>query len=80
MKMYQNMYDRIKHMDMEEMRNLIYWVYLCGNRDGRECLEDDFHESCFFGGGMLVSEAASLMPKNDVSDLWDMFDDIYGKG
>ena len=74
-----NMYERIKTMTMEEMRNFVYWIYLCGTRDGRDCLEDNFHKSCYFGGAMLIEEASSLMPKNDVEDLWDAFEEIYGK-
>ena len=74
-----NMYERIKTMTMEEMREFVYWVYLCGNRDGRDCLEDDFHESCFFGGSMLVKDMSSIMPKNAVSDLLDVFEEAYGE-
>jgi len=35
-----NMYDRIKFMTQDEMREFIYWVYMNGNQDGQMQLCD----------------------------------------
>ena len=71
------MYSRIKNMTMEEMQHFVYWVYLCGNKDG----EDGVCDSAlgFFGGYMLTKERAELMPNDSIDDLWDRFEQIYRK-
>ena len=68
------MYDRIKRMSKEEMREFIYLVYYSGNKDGREYFCDDFHESSYFGGTMLGKEAKEIMPNDKVDDLWNTWE------
>lgn len=75
----ERMYDRIKRMTTEEMERFIYWVYLCGNRDGCQHLEDSPGKWSFFGGHMLTEERTDLMPNDSIDDLWDMFEQTYGK-
>ena len=65
----ETMYERIKRMTEEEMQEFIYWVYLCGNRDGQEGLEDS--PGGFFGGFMLTKKVSEVMPHNKVADLWE---------
>lgn len=67
----ETMYDRIKRMTEEEMKTFIYWVYLCGSRDGQNSLEDS--PDGFFGGHILEENAEELMP-NGVDSLWDCFE------
>lgn len=71
----ETMYERIKKMTEEEMREFVYWVYLCGNRDGEKGLEDS--PSGYFGGYMLTMDAKQVMPNDSTSDLWDNFKEIY---
>lgn len=74
----ETMYERIKRMTFEEMREFIYWVYQNGNRDGQNNLEDSPYIS-YFGGMMLEKEAKEVMPNDDVkNDLWDLFEQVYG--
>lgn len=61
------MYECIKKMDMEEMRDFIYWVYMCGNKDGEENLCDTYGDS-YFGGAMLSMDAEDVM--NDMNAYW----------
>ena len=71
----ETMYERIKRMTPEEMRQFVYWVYLCGNRDGQKNLEDS--PGSYFGGYMLNMNAKQVMPNDNVNDLWDNFKEIY---
>lgn len=65
----ETMYERIKRMTEEEMRQFIYWVYLNGNRDGwTECCDS---ESSYFGGYMLTLPANEVIPNGDVDSLMD---------
>lgn len=73
----ETMYDRIKRMTKEEMRQFVYWAYLCGNRDGAKNLEDS--PNSYFGGHMLNLEAKTVMPSDDINDLWDTFEEIFNK-
>ena len=73
-----NMYERVKSMSPEELRQFVYWVYMCGNRDGREHLEDSPVIS-YFGGAMLNMDSTEVMPNNNVKDLWDNFEKVYNK-
>lgn len=54
------MYEHIKNMSMKEMREFIYWVYMCGNKDGKENLCDTYDNS-YFGGMMLTMRAESVI-------------------
>ena len=69
------MYERIKRMTPAEMDNFVYWVYLCGNRDGAKGLEDS--PGGYFGGHMLDMDAKQVMPNDNVNDLWDNFKEIF---
>ena len=71
----ETMCERIKKMTEEEMRQFVYWVYLCGNRDGEMGLEDS--PRGYFGGHMLMMDAKRVMPNDNVSDLWDSFEKIW---
>lgn len=73
-----NMHERIKAMTQEEMREFIYWVYMNGNKDGEMNLCDSPAAS-YFGGAMLEYDAKEVMPNDNVNDLWDNFESIYGK-
>ena len=64
----ETMYQRIKRMTEIEMRSFIYLVYLCGNKDGRDGLEDS-PDCSYFGDGFLHIEAHDLMPNDVVGDL-----------
>ena len=57
------MYERIKIMTKEEMREFIYWVYKNGHEDGLENLCDDYVSCTYFGGAMLEMDMADVMPK-----------------
>ena len=67
----ETMYGRIKRMTLGEMREFVYWVYSCGNRDGADGLEDSPVACSYFGGYMLIERASEIMPHDHVSDLWD---------
>ena len=67
--MAKNMYERIKDMTKEEMKEFIYMVYLAGNNDGKNNMCDS--PSGYFGGAMLEKNASELMPNDKVDDLWD---------
>lgn len=71
----ETMYERIKKMTEEEMRAFVYWVYLCGNRDGEKRLQDS--PRGYFGGHMLTMDAKQVMPNDSTSDLWDNFKEIW---
>ena len=73
--MHETMYERIKRMTPEEMRHFVYWVYLCGNRDGEKGLEDS--PGSYFGGHMLTLSAKQVMPNDNVNDLWDNYKEIW---
>lgn len=53
------MYKKIKSMTQEEMKQFIYWVYMCGNKDGANELQDD--EYGYFGGAFLDYDADEVM-------------------
>lgn len=40
-------YERIKRMSEEEMKEFVYLVYLCGNKDGQQMLCDSPDYSYF---------------------------------
>lgn len=66
----ETMYERIKRMSEEEMREFVYFVYLCGNRDAKDHYCDS-KGSGYFGGKMLTKQAKEVMPHDNVQDLWD---------
>ena len=70
--MPETMYDRIKKMTLEEMTDVVFWVYLNGNRDGRNGAEDS--DLGFFGGAILEQLVEDLMP-NGVTDLWNLYEE-----
>lgn len=73
----ETMYERIKRMTEDEMRNFVYWVYLNGNEDGKiHCCDS---EAGYFGGYMLTKLAHEVMPHDSIDDLWDNFERIFGK-
>ena len=67
--MAKTMYERIKNMTEEEMKNFIYMVYLVGNNDGKNYMCDS--PSGYFGCAMLNKDAKELMPNDNVDDLWN---------
>lgn len=71
----ETMYDRVKRMTPEEMRQFVYWVYLCGNRDGAKGIEE--RPGRYFDGHMLNMNAKQVMPDDNVNDLWDNFKAIW---
>lgn len=72
----ETMYERIKRMSEEEMREFVYFVYLCGNRDAKDHYCDSKGNS-YFGGYMLTKETKEVMPNDDVQDLWHAFKMMY---
>ena len=58
-----DMYNCIKNMTREQMRDFIYCVYMNGNADGNENLCDDYGNHTYFGGAMLYMDMADVMPK-----------------
>lgn len=70
----EKMYDRVKNMTLDEMKCFVYWVYLMGNEDGRNCREDS-PETSYFGGHMLDLDREEVMPNDDIGDLWDKLDE-----
>lgn len=64
----ETMYERIKRMTEKELREFIYIVYLCGNKDGKEMLCDS-PDFSYFGDGFLHIKAYDLMPNDNVDDL-----------
>lgn len=77
----ETMYHRIKRMTPEEMQSFVYWVYKCGNEDGKMGLEDSPPDALpsYFGGAMLTYKAKQVMPHDNVNDLWDNFEAIYNR-
>ena len=75
--LHETMYDRIKRMTPDEMRQFIYWVYRNGNEDGKTNSCDS--PGAYFGGAMLHKDVREVMPNNKVEELWDSFEEIYGK-
>ena len=65
----ETMYERIKRMSKEEMRDFIYWVYMNGNEDGKENCCDTYGNHTYFGGYMLDKDADDVMPK--VRELYE---------
>lgn len=72
----ETMYERIKRMTKDEMRNFVYWVYMNGNKDGEVYCCDS--EAGYFGGYMLTKPVSEVMPNDTVDDLWDNFEKIFG--
>lgn len=60
-------YERIKSMTKEEMKDFCYWIYLMGNTDG-EYLYCDTHDG-YFGGYFLDLDTSEIMPNDDTDDL-----------
>ena len=75
----ETMYERIKRMSASEMESFVYWVYMNGNKDGKDGYCDSPGKSSFFGGYMLTKEAESIMPNDSVEDLWKSFEEVQGK-
>ena len=71
----ETMYERIKRMTESEMKQFIYWAYLCGNEDGKENLCDS--PSGYFGGSLLSMDATKFMPNDTTDDLWGSFNKLY---
>ena len=67
------MYERIKRMSIDEMKDFVYWVYLMGNEDGwnQHCDSD----GGYFGGHILTIDKTEIMPNNTTYDLWDRLDE-----
>ena len=65
---HMTMFAYIKNMNIGDMEKFIYWVYSCGNQDGRDGREDSPGDCSFFGGRMLSMNVA------DVVDLISDFD------
>lgn len=74
----ETMYERIKRMNMYEMKEFIYWVYMNGNEDGKEYRRDSGGFTSYFCGGMLNKPVNDVMPNDNVDDLWDNFEEVYG--
>lgn len=72
----ETMYERIRRMTEEEMREFIYFVYLCGNRDAKDNYCDKKGGS-YFGGSVLTKKTKEVMPNDDVQDLWNAFKTMY---
>ena len=69
----ETMYERIKRMTLNEMRDFVYWVYLMGNEDGYyQCCDSD---GGYFGGHMLTLDKKEIMPHDTTYDLWDRLDE-----
>lgn len=62
-------YERIKNMSFEEMKEFIYWVYLCGALDGEKGCVDS--PGGYFGGAMMRDSIA--LPEN-IDSMWDMYE------
>lgn len=60
-------YERIKTMTEEEMRDFCYWIYLMGNTDGEYLCCDS--PSGYFGGYFLGLDSTEIMPNDDTGDL-----------
>lgn len=76
----EKMYERIKRMDLDEMRAFVYWVYLMGNEDGYyQCCDS---EGGYFGGRILTLDREEVMPNDSIGDLWEKLDEAreYYKG
>jgi hypothetical protein len=71
----ETMYERIKRMPESEMKQFVYWVYLCGCADGAHGLEDS--PSGYFGGRMIDFPAKVVMPNDKADDFWEHFDRVY---
>lgn len=72
----ETMYERVKRMSEEEMREFVYFVYLCGNRDAKDNYCDTKGNS-YFGGKMLTKATKEVMPNDNVEDLWNAFKMMY---
>lgn len=70
-------YERIKTMTKEEMRDFCYWIYLMGNSDGNYYFCDS--PSGYFGGYFLDLESAEIMPNDDTGDLQILLDEAREK-
>lgn len=76
----EKMYERIKRMNLDELRTFVYWVYLMGNEDGwNQCCDS---EGGYFGGHMISLDREEVMPNDSVFDLWEKLDEAraYYKG
>lgn len=69
----ETMFERIKNMTKEEMKDFIYWVYLMGNEDG-------YNQYCdspggYFGGHILGLDKHEVMPNDSIEDLLDKLEE-----
>lgn len=74
----ETMYKRVKRMTKTEMREFIYLVYLCGNKDGKQMLCDSPYGS-YFVQYMLNGSVEKLMPNDKVSDLYESWKATLGE-
>lgn len=58
-----NMYERVKEMTLEEMKAFVYWVYMNGNHDGQDGLQDC--PAGYFGGYVLELPAEDVLAAGD---------------
>lgn len=58
-----DMYNCIKNMNEEQMKNFVYWVYKNGVADGIDGAWDDYCIYSYFGGAMLNMDANDVLPK-----------------
>lgn len=65
------MYERIKNMTLEEMRAFLYYIYLAGNKDGMNFVQDSF--SGYFAR-LTDFERADVMPNDRVEDVCDTWE------
>ena len=63
------MYERIKNMTLEEMKDFVYWIYLNGNKDGKEYIQDC--PNGYFGGYFLNLDAKKVIPHEEINSLFD---------
>ena len=60
-------YERIKTMTKDEMRDFCYWIYLMGNTDGEYLFCDS--PRGYFGGYFLDLDVTEIMPNGDTGEL-----------
>lgn len=58
-----NMYEFIRSMSKEQMRDFIYWVYMNGHADAKYKLCDNYGDCGYFDGTILNMDMADVMPK-----------------
>lgn len=65
----ETMFERIKRMSKEEMRDFIYWVYMNGQADAKDNLCDSYGDSSYFGGAWMNLDASDVM--DEVRQLYE---------